>query len=210
MSVEHVEVLVEEASMEALLRVLLPRLAGPLSFDVYQHQGKHNLLKRLPGRLRGYASWLPPSWRIIVVVDRDEDDCSRLKADLEGFAVEAGLATRTSAAGGPYAVVNRLAIEELEAWYFGDWAAVRAAYPDVRANIPRQARYRLPDAIAGGTWENFERILKRSGYFTSGLRKIEAARTISAHLDREANRSQSFQALRTAILEIAAEAGQLQ
>lgn len=177
---------------------------------LYQHQGKHNLLKRLPGRLRGYAGWLPPSWRIIVVVDRDQDDCLQLKADLDRFAADAGLATRTSAGGGPYAVVNRLAIEELEAWYFGDWAAVRAAYPDVSAHIPGQARYRLPDAIAGGTWENFERILKRSSYFTTGLRKVEAARAISAHLDPEANRSQSFQALRTVPLEMAAETGQPQ
>ena len=210
MSVEHVEVLVEEPSMEALLRALLPRLVGSLSFDVYQHQGKHDLLKRLPGRLRGYASWLSPSWRIIVVVDRDDDDCLKLKADLDRFAVEAGLATRTSVAGGPYAVVNRLAIEELEAWYFGDWAAVRSAYPGVPAGIPRQARYRVPDAIPGGTSEGFERILRRSGYFTTGLRKIEAASTISPHLDPEANRSQSFQALRAALLEVATEAGQPQ
>lgn len=178
--------------MEALLRGLLPRVVGDLSFDIYQHQGKHNLLKRLPGRLRGYRDWLPPSWRIIVVVDRDEDDCLQLKASLDRLVMEAGLSTRTSAAGSPYAVVNRLAIEELEAWYFGDWAAVRIAYPGVSPHIPQQPRYRVPDAIAGGTWECFERILMRSGYFTTGLRKIEAARAISPFLDPEPTGRRAF------------------
>ncbi len=34
-----------------------------------------------------------------------------------------------------------------------------------------------PDAIPGGTWEAFERVLQRSGYFQTGLRKLEAAQT---------------------------------
>ena len=51
MSVEHVEVLVEEPSMEAALSLLLPRLLGDLSFAVYSHQCKEELLARLPGRL---------------------------------------------------------------------------------------------------------------------------------------------------------------
>jgi hypothetical protein len=89
-------------------------------------------------------------------------------------------------------VAIRLAIEELEAWYFGDWDAVRAAYPRVPDTIPNQANYRDPDAIAGGTWEAFERVLKRAGYFQTGLRKIEAARAISEHWQLEGNRSHSF------------------
>ena len=35
MSVEHVEVLVEEPSAEAALRLLLPRILGAMSFQVY-------------------------------------------------------------------------------------------------------------------------------------------------------------------------------
>jgi len=46
-------------------------------------------------------------------------------------------------------VVNRIAIEELEAWYFGNWPAVVATYPNVPENIPGKAPYRNPDAIAG-------------------------------------------------------------
>ncbi|MBI4820836.1 MAG: DUF4276 family protein [Deltaproteobacteria bacterium] len=142
MSVEHVEFLVEEPSMEAALRIVLPRVLGGLSFEVYACQCKDELLERLPTRLLGYASWIPEDWRVVVIVDRDEDDCDKLKARLEGMATSAGLLTRTKAASSRYlVVVNRLAIEELEASYFGDWEAVRFAYPRVPATIPRQARY---------------------------------------------------------------------
>lgn len=146
MTVAHVEVLVEEPSAEAALRILLPRM---------------------------------------------------LKRRLEAMAHEAGLSTRTS--GGRVAVVNRLAIEELEAWYFGDWSAVAAAYPRVNRTVPAQARYRSPDGIRGGTWEAFERVLQKAGYFKSGLRKIEAARAVATHMDPARNTSPSFTALRTAL-----------
>jgi predicted methyltransferase MtxX (methanogen marker protein 4) len=59
MSVEHVEVMVEEPSMEAALRVLLPKILGNLSFQCYSHLCKDDLLKQLPQRLRGYASGSP-------------------------------------------------------------------------------------------------------------------------------------------------------
>ncbi len=202
MNVEHVEVLVEEPSMEAALRLLLPKMLGTTTFNVYVHQCKDDLLARLPERLRGYIKWLPSGWRIVVVVDRDDDDCAALKARLERMAAEAGLTTRTQARNQAYTVVNRLAIEELESWYFGDWAAVRTVYPRVPTTIPKQAKYRDPDAIAGGTWETFERILQKAGYFKGGLRKIEAARAIAAYMNPTENASKSFQVLRIALLEM--------
>lgn len=204
MNADHVEVLVEEPSMEAALRLLLPAMLGGISFEVYSHQCKDELLQRLPDRLRGYARWLPNTSRIVVVVDRDDDDCYQLKCRLERIAESAGLITRSQAAGGPYAVVNRIAIEELEAWYFGDWQAVRAAYPRVRETIPAKAPYRNPNGIAGGTWEAFERVLQRGGYFKTGLRKIEAARVIASQMAPDRNTSRSFQVLREALREMAA------
>jgi hypothetical protein len=202
MTVERIELLVEEPSMEAALRLLLPKMIGSQSFEIYSHQGKSDLLARLPQRLRGYASWLPPSWRIVVLVDRDDDDCTKLKARLEKIATEAGLKTRTTSKGKTYVVVNRMAIEELEAWYFGDWEAVNAAYPRTSLRTSSQATYRKADLIKGGTWEAFERVLQRAGYFKGGLRKIEAARMIAAHMNPERNRSPSFIALRNVILEM--------
>ena len=87
-----------------------------------------------------------------MLLDRDDDDCWELKARLDGIARKARLPTRTSARRvGFWFVVNRLAIEELEAWYFGDWVAVRAAYPKAERTVGSQARYRDSDAITGGT-----------------------------------------------------------
>jgi len=200
--VTHVEILVEEPSMEAALRLIIPKISDRLSFEIYPYRCKQDLLSKLPARLRGYAAWLPQDWCILVIVDRDDDDCADLKRQLEGAARNAGLVSKTRRGNGGYQVVNRLAIEELEAWFFGDWGAVRAAYPDVDPNVPRKSKYHDPDAILGGTWEALERILRRAGYFQTGLRKIEAARAIAQHMDPAANRSPSFRAFRDALSEM--------
>ena len=149
---EHLEFLVEEPSMEAFLRVALPRMIpGSCSFNIHPFRGKSDLLRKLPGRLRGYQRWIPPNYRIVVLVDRDDQDCHVLKADLEAAAGMASLLTRSQAGVGQWQIANRIVIEELEAWYFGDWGAVRRAYPRVSPNIPLRVSYRDPDAIRGGT-----------------------------------------------------------
>ena len=197
---EKLIVLVEEHSMQAALEELLPRLLGEVEFEIFRFQCKADLLKRVPERLEGYASWLPDRWRILVLVDRDDDDCVVLKEKLEKIAAAASLKTKTAVgAGRKFQVVNRIAIEELEAWFFGDWEAVRNAYPRVPVGIPEKVAYRDPDSIAGGTWEALERVLKNAGYFTTGLRKIELARSVARHMDPRRNRSRSFRALVEAI-----------
>jgi hypothetical protein len=202
MPVAHFEILVEEPSMEAFLRALLPRLMpNDRTFEVYPFQGKADLLGKLEARLRGYAKWLPEDWRIVVVVDRDNDDCLDLKRRLETMARRAGLRSRSQAGNVPWQLVNRIAIEELESWYFGDWEAVRIAYPRVSAHVPNRQGFRDPDRIIGGTWEAFERVLRRHGYFKGGLTKIEAARAIGVHVEAERSGSRSFQVFVTAISE---------
>jgi hypothetical protein len=191
----HIEFLVEEPSAEAALQVLLSRMLEPLvTFAVHPHQGKQDLLGKLPARLRGYRSWLPDDWRIIVLLDGDSQDCRRLKQELETKVQHAGLLTRSAvAAGERFHVLNRIAIEELEAWFFGDIEAITAVYPNLSANMRRRAQYRNPDAIRGGTWEALERELQRAGYHPGGYAKIQAARDIAAHMEPERNSSQSFQ-----------------
>ncbi len=202
----HLEFLVEEPSMEGFLRVALPRMIPECcSFRIHAFRSKQDLLRKLRGRLRGYQHWIPPNWRIVVLVDRDDQDCHALKADLEAAADAASLPARSQTASGLWRIANRIVIEELEAWYFGDWQAVRQAYPRVSANIPRRAGYRDPDAIRGGTWEAFERVMKRYGYFTTGLRKVEAAESIAAHIDPDRNTSRSFDAFRSALVEATGE-----
>lgn len=207
MSVEHLEVLVEEQSMEEALTHLLPKIVGRLSFTIHAYQGKADLLKKLPNRLAGYAKWMPDSYRILVLVDRDDENCKALKAKLEEAAIKAGLRTISESGIDECQVLNRIVIEELEAWYFGDWRAVRAAFPRVPMSPVNQAKCRVPDAITGGTWEAFERILKQAGYFKNGLQKINAARSISQHMVPARNTSRSFQVLNEALKGVAGVTG---
>ena len=191
--------------MEAFLQeMLLKVLPEDCTFNCHVHRGKPDLLRKLENRLSGYSRWLPAESRIIVLVDRDSDDCRELKNELERAAANAGLLTRSRARDGAWRVVNRIVIEELEAWYFGNWEAVRSAYPRVQPGIPRQAGYRDPDAIRGGTWEAFERILQRDGHFRNGLRKVEVARTIAPLIDPADNSSRSFQVFCDALTEATA------
>jgi hypothetical protein len=133
-------------------------------------------------------------------VDRDRDRCEDLKQQLESIAQQAGLISKSRAeAGSGFQIVNRIAIEEFESWFFGDWKAVLQVYPRVPSTIPAKEQYRDPDAILGGTWEALERIFQRHGYFKSGLRKIELARSVAPHMDSTRNKSHSFQVFRDAI-----------
>ena len=203
MRAAHLELLAEERSMERFLELLLPRILPDVTFNVHAFRGKPDLLRKLRARLQGYAAWIPDNFRIVVVVDRDNQDCQTLKTELEDAAAACGLRTR-SRARGRWQPVNRIAIEELEAWYFGDWQAVLQAYPRVSPGVPRQSRYRNPDNIRGGTWEAFERILQRGGYFRQGLRKVEVAVAIAPVIDPDRSRSHSFRMLRDAIVEATA------
>lgn len=189
--------------MAAFLQELLQRNLPEIAFQIHDYRGKGDLLTKLGGRLRGYANYLPADWRIFVLVDRDNDDCRELKQRLEGLAAQAGLRTRAQAGGNPWQVVNRIVIEELESWYFGDPEAICGAYPRMSLRTLNQARYRNPDAIRGGTWEALERVLQKSGYFRGGIRKVEVARSIAAHSDPQRNRSRSFQVFYAALLEAA-------
>jgi hypothetical protein len=196
----HLEFLVEEPSMETFLMAILPNLiGGRATFSVHSYQGKGDLLGKLGARLRGYAKWIPNTCKIFVVVDRDSANCTALKAVLEQHAAQANLVSRST--GGYWNFVSRIAIEELEAWYFGNWDSMIAAYPKVAKNVPAQASYRDPDAIAGGTWEALERILQRSHYFTGGLRKLELAQEIGSRFDSNNCSSRSFSVFREAVLE---------
>lgn len=193
-------VLVEEPSMEMALEQLLPRMLAGADFQIIRFQCKDDLLKNLPDRLRGYSQWLPANWVILVLVDRDDDDCRVLKQAMEKMAEDARLLSKTLAGHGqPFQVANRIAVEELEAWFFGDWTAVQAAYPRVSASQVSKQGFRDPDAVLGGTWEALERVLKKAGYFKTGLRKMECAKQVAQHMEPARNASRSFQAFAGAV-----------
>jgi hypothetical protein len=201
----HIEFLVEELSAEATLRILVPKIVGQATtFDIHAFQGKPDLLAKLPTRLRGYRSWLPADWNIVVLIDQDQgtQGCIALKATLEQTASDAGLVTRSAAAGGTYQVLNRLAIEELEAWFLGDVEALVATYPRVSPHLGKQAKFRDPDAITGGTCEALERVLQKAGYYPAGMPKVEVARAVAVNMDPDRNRSRSFLVFRDGLRQL--------
>lgn len=191
--IRFVEFLVEDASMEAALAVLLPKiLPTEVAFNLHAHRGKSDLIKKTTGKLKGYRAWAGAEYLIVVIVDRDTDDCHELKREL----IDAGLPpqhTKDTTTSPRFSYMVRIAIEELEAWFFGDWQAVSAAYPKVKPSVDRMRRFRDPDAITG-TWEALESVLQQAGYFPAGMPKIGVAREIASNMNPARNTSASFRA----------------
>ncbi len=197
----RLEILVEEPSAEEFLNIIIPKIAPSLEFHIYPSQGKGDLLRNLPSRLRAYRRYLPDDWRILILIDSDGGDCAALKNRLENIASASGLRTKSQSPK-KYHVINRIVVQELESWYFGDWNAVSAAYPRVNRDHCRKAAIRIPDAI-DKTWETFEAILKKYKCLPNiRLPKIATARKIAGHMKPECNISASFIAFRQALLEV--------
>lgn len=195
MTVRRLEVLVEEPSAKVALDILLKKMvSGTTRFAVRDFGSKHKLLRVLPERLAGYAKRIQAGedLRILVLVDKDSDDCEALKNRLEGGAVGCGLATKSRPdVQGRFHVVNRIVVEELESWFIGDPVALRKAFPKLP---PANSKgiFARPDNQGNRAWENLHRFLKKHGIFRNSYPKIEAARKIAPHIDLARNRSPSF------------------
>ncbi len=190
----HIEFLVEEPSMEMALKFIVPKIIGSQhTFSIHNFQGKKRLLKQLSKRMQAYANFLPSDSRIVVVVDRDNDDCKKLKQKL-------CTASHVVIEKKGNVVLHRIAIEELEAWFLGDIQAIRREYPKVPANLDNKKKFRDPDAIKGGTWETLDKLLKDYGY--QGLFKTQFAQRIAPNMNVENNRSKSFQVFRDGMRKI--------
>jgi len=191
----QLEILVEEPSAEEALRHLLPKIArGRGRAKVLNLGSKYKLLQVLPSRLAAYRQRIEngEALRIIVLVDRDNDDCKELKNILETMASVAGLPTKTSPdAKGHFLVLNRVVVEELESWFIGDPEALRRAFTSLPPINAATGVFRNPDN--GGSWEALHRFLKKRGIYTSSFPKIDAARRIAPHMEIAVNRSRSFQ-----------------
>ena len=189
----HIKFFLEEPSAEETLKHVLPKILKDVSYEFHTFQGRDEMLKELPERLKG-EQWIPDDWRMIVLIDEDRRDCHELKAYLERAAHEAGFVTKSSAAPNEdFRVVNRIAVEEIEAWFFGDIEALHTAYPRIPKTLQYQRKYRNPDAIQGGTYEALERLLIRQNYFRERIPKPTVAQNIAQHMEPNRNRSKSFQ-----------------
>lgn len=184
--------------MEAALHGLLPGLIGArATYRVFNYRSKQRLLRDLPGRLHVYARRLQaePQLRVVVLVDRDRDECADLKRRLEDAAREAGLISKSQAAGATFNVLNRVVVSELESWLLGDVQALRACFSRLPRTLDRRREFRDPDSIPEA-WETLHRALRRAGELGEAFPKIDIARRVAEHLQPERNRSRSFKVFR--------------
>lgn len=159
--------------MKILLEGLLPRLVPDMPFLCVPHEGKRDLEKSIPRKLR---AWREPGVRFVVVCDNDGKDCHALKQHLAELCHEAGRED----------TLIRLPCQELEAWYLGDPEALAQAYGSThRKNLSGQRKYQDPDTIAKPAAE-LERLFPT-------FQKISGARKMGPLLSEDRNRSRSFQ-----------------
>lgn len=163
--------MLEESSMKVLLDGILPRLLPEgVGFQTIPHAGKRDLELSLPRKLR---AWNEPDVAFVVVHDQDSNNCVELKRELQGICAMSGRR-----------VLIRIACRELEAWYWGDLAAVSEAYGVDLKHLAAKSKYRNPDSI-----DHPKKELKR---YLPQMGQIEGARRIAPHMNLEGNTSRSF------------------
>lgn len=189
----QVEILAEELSMERFLRAKLPEMLPPgylLDGNVFirAHNGKQDLMRSIPAKVRAFSHYHRPA-RIIILHDQDSHDCVSLKQEI----------IRLCTSSGSCPVPVRIACRELENWYLGDLDAIEQAYPGFRADRhKRKAKFLDPDRCHGA-----EELRKLIPGFQKGL----ASRDIPPCLDLSRNRSPSLGHLVSGIRRFLAPSG---
>lgn len=164
-------VFVEEASMEAALRVLIPKIGVcPSNVQIVTHQGKSDLdaswRRKLP-------AWNTPGTRFMILRDNDGGDCQDLKNNLAQVARNCGKEDVSCV---------RVVCQELEAWFLGDKQALIDAGYITQRSKPRELRD--PDSHRKPS----ETLLR----WKKSHQKVMGAREIAKHMDPERNNSPSF------------------
>jgi len=212
----HFEILVEGQAELTALSILMNRFLGeydrPHTWKIHKHRGigqipdnpvakanKHDqtLLHNLPSKLRAYGDERRDDVVVVVLVDLDDrPDCVSFKSDLVQLLDYCDQQPKT---------LFRIAIEELEAWFFGDQNAIKQAYPDAR----QQELDSYTQDSQCGTWEKLAEatypggLTKLGRYGKRSVRILEQkriwAKEICPLLDVQTNQSPSFQAFRDGI-----------
>jgi hypothetical protein len=167
----------EETSMEAFLNIALNRLLPDnLNFMVIPHEGKQDLEKSIPIKLRAWKNNAQTHYRFIIIRDKDSGDCVNIKKKLRSLCVKAGQKD----------AIIIIAIHELESWFIGDLHAIEVSYKITGLHKKQYKNpYRNPDSIANAS----ERLFKLSKDKT----KVARARKITKEMNFQENKSCSFQ-----------------
>lgn len=204
----HIEFLIEDESGKILMEALIPKLLGesgnPHTWKIHAFKGRgsvpktikpntpvssRDLLSNLPYILAGYGKTAGID-AVVVVLDTDDDQCTKLLSDIKNMA---------NAVNAPANTLIRLAIEEMEAWYFGDQNALLLAWPQAKKDVLN--RYKQ-DSICG-TWEKLADAIykggstklqreKAAGKVNPGKLKYQWAEEIGPFMDPDNNISPSF------------------
>ena len=163
----------EELSIKVMLESFLPRLYPNLEYLCIPFEGKQDLEKQLPIKLRG---WKTPDTKFVVLRDQDRGDCYEIKDDL----------VRICSDNNRNNVLVRIVCRELESWYFGDLTAVEQGLElkDLKKYM-NWKKYRNPDSILNPSKELIKITKKR--YY-----KINGSREIGKYLSFDRNKSVSF------------------
>jgi len=173
----RIEILVEELSMEACLRNLLPKIVPSHwnldeNYFIRPHQGKSDLKKSIPTKMKVFNNWHEPI-AVIILHDQDSADCKILKDNIKSWC-------------GDYdkSLLIRIVCKELESWYLGDLHAIEKAYPTFNSsNFESKARFRNPDNL--NAKDQLKKILP-------DYREVASSREIAKNFDVKNNKSDSF------------------
>jgi hypothetical protein len=210
----HFEILVEDISGKTALEIIVPKIiSAEHTFIIHPYKGigripknlespsgpkkrtdpnKRILLDQLPRLVQGYGktfSQYPPDCPAVLIVICDLDDrcLSTFRRELLDIVDKCKEQPKTQFC---------IAIEEGEAWYLGDLAAVKAAYPKAKQGVLNSY---TNDSICG-TWEKLadavfsggKQKLSKQGGQAIGLEKTNWANNIPPHMDVDNNLSPSF------------------
>lgn len=172
-----IEILTEEPSMEYFLRGLLPRIlpddyAVDVNCFIRPHEGKSDLKKSIPKKIKAYPRYGYPV-KVLIIHDQDSNDCVLLKKSLSDLMV-----------GSQTPTVIRIACRELENWYLGDFDSIESLFPSVKADqLKHKAKYRNPDNLTGS--DEMEKLSK-------DFSKTGTARLMGTIIEIPNNNSPSF------------------
>lgn len=170
-------VMTEEPSMEECLNIILKKIIPEDWFlTVIPHEGKQDLEKSIPRKLKAFKSNVSINYKFVIVRDQDSGDCKKIKRKIEELcdipSIEKPLI--------------RIACRELESWFLGDLQAVEKGLglPNI-SQLQTRSKYRKPDEL-GNPSEELKKLNKN--YYS----KILGAKKISPYLNLESNKSTSF------------------
>src|SRR5919202_1310003 len=205
----HFEILVEDISGKTALEILIPKIISTKqhTFNIHSYKGighkvpkdlkstsdakKRILLERIPQIVQGWGKTLSDypdySFVLIVICDLDNRCLSTFRRELLDLVDKCTPKPKTQFC---------IAIEEGEAWYLGDLAAVKPAYPRAQEEVLKSY---INDSICG-TWEKLadavfsggKQKLSKQGGQAIGLEKTNCANNIPPHMDVDNNLSPSF------------------